>query len=203
MYNLIKDNYDTYYNARDEVRERHWLRVLVLVTLALTIGLFSSSNNMFGMMINGLAILAGFTFTALFSDHSLADVGLPKPKNETDVFDLKKLSALANNFHARAKYFIFLAIVDVCLLVVISAGFLIPDRIALLFSSLLLSFSDSFGFGWNYLDISSAYKCAVNIMYGLFSSISLFIFLECLYTFYRLSETIVAIVNARRDYLKS
>ncbi|ANL70407.1 hypothetical protein AMC83_CH00369 [Rhizobium phaseoli] len=203
MLSLVKDNYRTYYNTRDSVAERHWLRLLCTVTLALGIGILSSSSNIFGMMINGLAILAGFTFTALFSDHSLADVGLPKPKNENDVFDLKILSTLANNFHTRAKYFIFLAIVDVCLLVAISAGFAIPALISENFTVFVTYIYELGGIGWTLSHSAKTYTFFVNVTYAICSSISLFIFLECLYTFYRLSETIIAIVNARREYLRT
>jgi len=199
MLRFVKETYKTYHNTRTNQCEGHKLRVFLLVLLTVFICGFSdgSSSDLNNMMITGLTILTGFTFTALFSDHSLADIGLPKPANETDRYDLERLNVLANNFHVRSRYFIVLSIVDVCILIARSINFSLPS----------IAY-DGLGKISYYLDID-----VTNIIYvatTLKNSISLvvmfitiFLFFECLYTFYRLSETIISIVNTRRSYLKA
>lgn len=198
MFKLIKETYGTYLKATT-LRERHWPRLFGFACLAGLICLFSdqSSKEIYGMMITGLTILTGFTFTALFSDHSLADVGLPKPKSETDILELKKLGVLAVNFLVRSKYFIALSIIDVCILIIISAGLSIPAVL----SEFLMNFISILSFSLE--DIAVFLKEFAKYTFWIISFFSIFIFLECLYTFYRLSETIISIVNSRRDYLRS
>jgi hypothetical protein len=199
MTKIIRDTYDTYYNTAQMRPEKHLLRLLGICFVALCFCVFSSGPHLDinNMMITGLTILTGFTFTALFSDHSLADVGLPKPANETDRYDLKRLSILAHNFHVRSRYFIACSILDVCLLIYRSIELSPPP-----------TFKTSANYVVNHLniDISSTVTALSYIGYVFDRTaafISVFIFLECLYTFYRLAETIISIVNARRDYLKA
>lgn len=199
MFGFVKETYGTYYNTLENRREGHSLRLFLLIFLTACICIFADgfSTDLNNMMITGLTILTGFTFTALFSDHSLADVGLPKPKNETDRHDLKRLSVLANNFHVRSRYFIILSIIDVCILIVRSINFSIPGII----QRSAAKFSDyvqfDVGLAANALHIVGDYVA----WFAAF--LSVFMFLECLYTFYRLSETIISIVNTRRDYMKA
>jgi hypothetical protein len=199
MIGIVRANYDTYYNAREHRREGHKLRLLLLIVLTFSVCVFADgfSKDVNNMMITGLTILTGFTFTALFSDHSLADVGLPKPRNETDRYDLKRLEVLANNFHVRSRYFIVLSIVDVCILIIRSITFSIPNTIKPAAEQLA-----------NYAKLDVLRMAKVTATAGDYLSwtaafISIFLFVECLYTFYRLAESIIAIVNTRRDYMKA
>lgn len=199
MFGFVKETYQTYYNKRENRRERHWFRLITLALITLCVCLFSKdlSANLNNMMITGLTILTGFTFTALFSDHSLADVGLPKPRNENDKHDLVRLGVLATNFHVRSRYFIILSILDVCLLIVRSAGFAAPTYLQSIYIIFIEKLELDAG------KISVIFSNLLDCVGWLAAFISIYIFLECLYTFYRLSETIISIVNMRRDYLRA
>ncbi|MDX1245409.1 hypothetical protein GOL91_03575 [Sinorhizobium medicae] len=199
MLSLIKANYRTYVNARSKRLEGHTRRVVFFALCSVAASALSepSSADIYAMMTTGLTILTGFTFTALFSDHSLAEVGLAKPKNETDRQELGRLTKLAENFQVRSRYFITLSIVDVCLLIILSLDLTVPGvfkdfsmRTALLYHVNPRKLLDLF-------EVISA------IVLYTSTSAAMFLFLECLYSFYRLTETIMAIVNARRSYMKA
>ncbi len=199
MLKIVLATYKTYYNTADQRREKQILRVFLTAVLAVCFCLFSDRPplDLNNMMITGLTILTGFTFTALFSDHSLAEAGLPKPRTENDVQDLRRLELLATNFHTRSRYFIILSIFDVCLLIARSVEWSLPSFLHKVIANLL---------SWTQLDFSTAFAvarfCGASID-KLTIIVSIFLFLECLYTFYRLTETIISIVNTRRDYLKA
>lgn len=151
----------------------------------------------YSVLVTSITILTGFTFTALFSDHTMADIGLPPPRNENDRQDLKSLELLGNNFKARSSYFIALSIIAAVLMTVASIKLSVPPWLQ--------------GYSANGLDWLTSYTSKdfgkfLGSLKGLLSSamitIVVFIYLECLYTFYRLSETILAIVNVRRNYFK-
>lgn len=199
MLGFIGENYGTYYNMQENRREGHTLRLLFLFLMAFCVCVFADGfdTNLNNMMITGLTILTGFTFTALFSDHSLADVGLPKPKSETDKHDLKRLSVLANNFHVRSRYFIILSILDVCILIFRSIKFSVPDFIG---KNAIWAINY---FEIEAFDISTKWAMLGDVVVFIAAFVSIFLFLECLYTFYRLSETIISIVNTRRDYMRA
>ncbi len=198
MIELIKDTYDTYQNDREGKRERHWNRLFLFAAGALLISAFSdrSDGAIFNMMVTGLTILTGFTFTALFSDHSMADVGLPAPKNETDRNDVKVLRRLADNFHIRSRYFIMLSIIDVCLLIVLATNLAVPQFLTEMAMALIDDTRADFK------SISQTLSEAMIWAQNLSTFVAIVIFLECLFTFYRLAETIIAMVSRRRAYLR-
>lgn len=199
MLEIVQNTYKTYYNTAEKRPERQRLRVLLTALLAVCFCLFSGRPplDLNNMMITGLTILTGFTFTALFSDHSLAEAGLPKPSTEDDVQDLRRLALLATNFHIRSRYFIILSIFDVCLLIARSVEWSLPQFLHKGLAKLV---------SWTEYDFSTALAVArhsTTAIDKLTIVFSIFLFLECLYTFYRLTETIISIVNTRRDYLKA
>lgn len=197
MIKTVKRNYQTYYNSRTQQSENHFRRILFFVLAAVFAAIFSdrTSNQIFSMMITGITILTGFAFTALFSDHAQADVGLTKPKNENDISDIGRLGLLSENFQARALYFISISIVEVCILIVLSLNLTIPSVIR----ENLIRYSDTFS-----IDSQLFFDSTHWFTYILTAATAgaFFLFLECLYTFYRLSETTTAILNARREYLR-
>jgi hypothetical protein len=195
MIRIIAANYKTYENFRTKIREKHGSRLTSFTALALIFALFSDvDSTVYGMMTTALTILTGFTFTALFSDHSLADVGLPPPQSETHIADREILKLLARNFQDRSTYFIALSIVDVCLLIILSVHLSVQDSIIRLIEPYVLQAKD-------YADISSL--TVSTILRSFLSMTGLFLFFECVYTFYRLSDSIIAIVNIRRAYLRT
>lgn len=198
MINLIKENYETYINARSKLRESHFLRLVFFLTVSITVAVLAdtATNDIYNMMTTGLTILTGFTFTALFSDHALADVGLAAPSNETDRQDINRLTTLGKNFQARSKYFIALSIIDVCALISLSVDLTTPKPIITLAKKLAYATKINFGNMQDVLII--LHEIATYILVAF----AIFLFLECLHTFYRLTETIMAIVNGRRSYMR-
>lgn len=196
---LVKANYNTYRNASNGERERHWRRLATAFSASVLLATFSSdASAAYPIMVTGITILTGFTFTALFSNHVLADVGLPKPSDESDRLDLKRLSELSENFKARSAYFIALSIIDAVLLIAASLKFSSPKVVSDALVKLAGLATSKSG-----IDLSNFLSVAPGFFSETFFVFVTFVFLECLYTFFRLSETIIAIVDLRGDYMKA
>jgi hypothetical protein len=194
MLALLRQNYGTYTDERSGASESQVVRLLIALIVSILLSIFvpNSSSQVFSMMATGITVLTGFTFTALFSDHALAGAALPKPKTENDRHDLRILRKLAVNFRARSSYFIGLSILEIFLLAIISFDFT--------FSEILERIEEPWHGIWvgsvlEYVSLSLPY-IATSIV-----AFVIFIYLECLYTFYRLAETILAILDTRRSYL--
>lgn len=199
MFKLLKKNYDTYIDASLGQREGHTLRLIIFCFISLIVSVFAPQalSGVYSMMATGVTVLTGFTFTALFSDHALASSGLPQPRNENDVQDLRRLETLSKNFGARSSYFIALSIIEVILLAATSVEFSVPASM----NSWLMEekwLQVLFASNWFIL-----FSNIADIMGILFHSIIIFVYLECLYTFYRMAETILAILETRRIYLST
>lgn len=198
MLRLARENYRTYTNQLTGVAERHSLRIFAFVCAALLASLFArgSLSSAYSMMATGITVLTGFTFTALFSDHALANSGLPKPRNESDRHDIRRLNVLAGNFRARSAYFISLAILEIVLLVTtglkLSAPKILTSKLSVYLQTTPIQ---------NGPTIRCIIDSAADLLSISLSFLAVIIYLECLYTFYRLADTILAIVNRRRDYL--
>ncbi|ABE40143.1 hypothetical protein RPD_2915 [Rhodopseudomonas palustris BisB5] len=193
MWALIKANYKTYHNSRTGTREGYLVRLFGSAAVSFASAYFLDIAANSGMMVTALSVLTGFVFTALCSDHSLADAKLPVPSDETQRAELERLGALAINFQTRSAYFITLAICNLCLLVLISTSALSANDL-ITFEKLRLLCS--------YSRLAETLPIVVKLIRVSLSGIAAFMFIECVYTFYRLSETTLAIVDARRDYLR-
>lgn len=197
MLKLLSENYSTYTDDARRVAESHGLRLFIFLVFSVLAALFASdaSSSVYSMMATGVTVLTGFTFTALFSDHALAASGLPKPKSETDRFDLKKLKKLSRNFRCRSSYFIALSIIEILLLAAVSYDLQWPKIVEEWWQSI---HSDSLS--WT-SRVSDFVQMISPIFRAMFVCLVVFIYLECLYTFYRMAETILAILDTRRSYL--
>lgn len=197
LINIIVTNYRSYWNARANKQESHVLRLIIFVIVAffVAVSVGVPPIDITTLMVTGLAILTGFTFTALFSDHALAEAGLPMPSTESDRIEIAKLAKLSHNFRARSEYFITLSVLNVCVLILIGIGIdpAIPARWILEVSGTRNLFPIDI--------IRGIYYVAARILLSTGIFISTLFFLENLYTFYRLTETTLAILNARRAYL--
>lgn len=196
MIKLWKDVYATY--RGDD--ESHRLRFAVIIISSVTIAYFglNPQQNSFPTMSLVISILAGFTFTALFSSHAIATSELPNPKNEDDRRDLKLLKILGSNFSIRSRFFLLIAVIDLVLILFLSIECDISD--------IKFTFYFIFGFFEGYFnsEIFFSYMIySIKLIRGFFIAISFVIFFECLYSFYRLSETILAVLNIRTSYLDS
>lgn len=196
---LVKANYSTYKNLSNGTRERHWGRLVVSFLISSLLAVFSSdTSSAYPIMVTVITILTGFTFTALFSNHILADVGLPKPSDESDRVDLQRLGSLSQNFKARSSYFILLSIIDAVVLIAASLKFEVPKIISDEITKLMICIGSKIG-----LESPEFVSIIPNVFSNIFFVFVTFLFLECLYTFLRLSETIIAIVDTRSAYMKA
>lgn len=199
MIQLILDNYKTYTNRSNNKPERHWLRLLILFIAAIFFGRFGyeSLTEVYSVLVTCITILTGFTFTALFSDHSVADIGLTKPKNENDRRDIAILSILGENFKIRSSYFITISIITAVLMTLISIQIVLPPELNY-YLDVICQYSESCN-GKQILLVLEKLQGAIAIITA---SIAVFLYFECLYTFYRMSETILSIINMRREYIR-
>lgn len=196
MWSIVTKNYKTYVDTVEGRPERFWFRILFFILGSLFFSLLTlgDDSSAYSIMATGLTVLTGFTFTALFSDHALASSGLPKAKTETDLVDQQRLEKLSTNFAARSAYFVVLSILTIALLVTMSFRFSPP------------SFATGWfvGFGWN--EIAPQIMSPQDISFLLtalsfvFGCLIFFLYLECLYTFYRMAESMLAILDVRRRY---
>lgn len=193
MIGLLRDVYESYLGDS----EPHRLRLAVIFIIAFMVALFGVDLADKGLpaMALTISILAGFTFTSLFSSHALASYDLPKPQNESDRKDLETLRSLGKHFRIRSKLFIILAVIDLTIIIYLSIS---------------LSLGSGEYFLNNYIIINEwweltrfIFEIFSLIFDGIFKFLVIVIFLECLYTFYRLSETIIAVVDIRREYVES
>lgn len=177
--------------------ERHIFRICLIVITSISISVFGAdlSKNSFQNIALIITVLTGFSFSALFSDHSLAGSNLPPPKNETDRHDIEVLKSLGVNFRSRSRLFIILSITDLILIFIVSIG-LDVDHNPICSTIAAFSFDDV-------QKCSSIFAAIKDLISGLFNFTTMVIFFECLYTFYRLSETMMSVVDMRRDYLES
>lgn len=199
IFELVKANYSTYQNTSTGSQERHRRRLCYSFLVAFLLAIFSSDTSAaYPIMVTGITILTGFTFTALFSNHVLADVGLPIASDESDRRDLDRLATLSDNFKARSSYFIALSIIVAILLIAASLKFSSPKIVSEALTGLAEFIFLKSGF-----DFSKWPTVASKVYAEFFFVFVTFAYMECLYTFFRLSETIVAIVDLRSDYIKA
>lgn len=196
---LVKANYDTYKILPTGAAEKQWIRLVISFLVSLLLAIFAGDvSSAYPIMVTVITILTGFTFTALFSDHILADVGLPTPSNENDRKDIERLELLSENFKTRSSYFILLSIIDAVLLIAASLKFTVPRPLSNEIDNMSNSIITNFG-----LELPGFISLISNLFSELIFVMVALLFLECLYTFYRLSETIIAIVDIRSTYLKA
>lgn len=196
MFEIVSANYKTYRNEGYGEPESHRVRLLVFISTAASLSLLSDfpSTDTFALLVTFLSVLTGFVFTALFSDHALADAGLPMPCDETDRIDLRRLKALGINLTSRANFFIVAAIL--CCASVVIANF----DFSWLKSEIveLLTPFDSVDF--RILEFAKSISSKIPVF---FFFVVLTLAFEAAYTFYRLAETMLAVLAIRRQYLSA
>lgn len=187
---------DVYVTYRGD-SERHRFRLAIFAAVAILIALFAKviDENSLAMMSVAISVLTGFTFTSLFSNNISPSADLPNPMNETDRYDIATLAILEKNFKARSKLIIALSMVSIILMVFLSIS-INPKQ---LIYRIVQIISDE------------DHKKATDIVYGYASVVwialafavraaTMFIFFEVIYTFYRLSETVISVLEKRGAY---
>lgn len=190
VFGLIKEVYKSYLNDR----ESHVARIAIQIIVSVTIGGFGTkvSEVPFTVMSLAISVLTGFSFTALFSEPSTRMVDLPPAEDETDRVDLGRLKQMGINFRVRARYFIVLAVLE--LLLMISA----VVQIGVSREALLPLLGDD-----STRTVFDTISMTRSVLHRLIIGLVFIVFFEWVYTFYRLSETILSILKVRSDYIES
>ncbi|KAA8606021.1 hypothetical protein AL036_16355 [Salipiger aestuarii] len=206
MLKVAKDNYDTYRHPTTKVLESHRVRLLATAAAAILLALLAGKSTApsFSLMATAISVIAGFTFSALFSGHAIAIADLPGSKSPEDVDDRKRLDALDTNHKIRTKYFLALCILELAFLAALVVDFTLPsivkDFTAVAYEKVHLSSmplkTPSIHSVRDTLDLLK-----IATIWSL-NSFAIFIFAECLYTFHRLSESILKIIEIRKLYLQ-
>lgn len=181
----------------------HRIRCIATASLSVIVALFCtrSASAAYNVMSLSISVLAGFTFTALFSNHAITTHELPSPVSEDDRRDIFSLIAMGENFRARAKFFIAVTVIDLLAMLLSSMQLRPADfcESGLVGVGCLQVFINLHGIINHYINISSIFY-----LFGfIVRFISFYLFIESLYTFYRLTETIMAIMDARRKYFEA
>lgn len=198
MFEIVKANYLTYRNDGFGTPERHFGRLGSFVIIAAVVGLVSDfpSTDTFALLVTFLSVLTGFVFTALFSDHALAEAGLPSPCNESDRMELRRLKALGINLTRRAKFFILVSLLCCATTILANFGF----------SWLSLTVAEanySVIIGSVTIDVSERLTSTFKYFHPIALVAILILSFEAAYTFYRLAETMLSVLSIRRDYLSA
>lgn len=190
--------YDKVYRGYAGDGESHRLRIFasLLVSLFVSICVGNLRASIFPLLATTLSVLAGFSFSVLSSDRFDSAHGLPDPENETDRRDIILINSLVLNYQIRVKYFITIAVID--LLILVASSFVFE------LSSLIFDLNNFIcHFYCFYINIHSVIYILTELITLVFSICAVFLFLENVYTFYRLSETILSIIDRRRGYLEN
>ena len=188
LFNLPKAVYKGYQGDGERHSIRGFFMILIAGAIALSSkGLDDSALSTIGVMVS---VLAGFSFTALFSTQSHSTNDLPPASCESDRLDILNLNILFKNFRDRARYFLCVSVICLFLVFILSVSF------SFFMLSKLLDAND-FDYIGDIAHVAWSYGCTL----VRFSAI--FLFLEILYSFYRLAETIFSILDLRRSYLEA
>lgn len=173
----------------------HVLRICVLIVVAAVIATFATNlaDSALPAMALAVSVLAGFTFTALFSSGWLSTTDLPKPRNESDRLDERTLEKILENFRARARLFLMVSVLSLALILLIS----IPvrwDRVEDVLNYFVGDVRSA--------KIDFAYiRCVHLFMSSVMVFFTFAIFGEMLHLFYRLSESVFSALEIRNKYL--
>lgn len=195
MFILIKDVYNTYKGDA----ERHKLRLVFCFLISILVACFAPkiSDTSLEMMSVAVSILTGFTFTALFSSYAATTADLPAPKDETDRHNLVLLQELESNFRARSKFLILAAMFSLVAMVLLSIEISPKNGVKWIVQNVLSLEDTTFNYAYSYATM--AWHAGSFVL----RASTLFVFFEAIYTFYRLSETVVAALTIRGEYKES
>jgi hypothetical protein len=143
-----------------------------------------------------VSVLIGFVFTALFSFCSITAYDLPSPKNETDRQRIDILKNLGKNFEIRSNFFIKISIL------IILISFFIRILISIWnvdFGNMVSYFAGNF----TPFSVKPFIKFVIISFLLVLNFTFLILFCESLYVFFRLTETILSIIDNRREYLNA
>lgn len=195
MVNLTKtiaEHYGTFTDAISGRSERHAQRLVGQFFLGLCAAMFLEglSDNVINAMITSLSILAGFSFSAMFPIASDAKKDLPEPRYPEDFDDLNRLSKLSGAFRANVAYFIPLTLLCIGTLTIQ----MFQPRQTTITNAMLAYIAEK---------SSVAHAAIISIktyMPNAILLVSIFLFVEALYTFYRMSFTVAFALRIKEEY---
>ncbi|WP_374126358.1 hypothetical protein, partial [Sphingomonas sp. 28-62-11] len=123
--------------------------------------------------------------------------GLPDPADENDLFDLGRLKILGHNFAVRSKLFIILALIDLAIIMFISTKLEIPNSAGVMAETICKKVN------LNVAELKYYVGLFQLVIFSTLKAVAIFVFLECIYTFYRLAETILAVIEIRKSYVET
>lgn len=204
MIRAAKKNYKTYNNPSTKASENHIPRLLGMGLASMTLSLFAGDDTdpAFSLMATTISVIAGFTFSALFSSHAIAISDLPPAETLEDKQDRDRLDLLDANHKIRTQYFLFLCIAELAILATLVVDFAIPGILKGWLHT-AYSYIQSLTETPRLPDIQKLRlwkNISATSINWLANSIAIFVFAECLYTFYRLADSIIRIIEIRKLY---
>lgn len=189
----ISEHYATFLNQISGEPESHKLRVLFQLIFSLVLALLIAdfSGRLVSVSVTTLSILTGFTFSALFSLASNVKSGLPEPSFPEDKDDLSRMLLLASNFRSNASYFLPMSLFCIVLLLSQMIDVDVFEKIHKQWPDFSLTIE-------KHLDLLKTVSSWIAFIFK-FSII--FIFIEVIYTFYRMSLSMLYILRIRDEYI--
>jgi len=192
---VIKDHYATYVNARTGQKEGHKARLVLqlFVSSIFAIVLADLSEGLVSVVVTSLSILTGFSFSAMFPIASDIRSGLPAPSYSEDRDDLERLAGLSSDFRANVSYFIPLTLICIMLF-----SFQLLDPVRPEFVNDLASRA-----GENQFHFEKVFACIKYYFSAFLCGVSIFFFIEVIYSFYRMCFTVLYILRIKEEYRAS
>ena len=187
IHQVVREGYGTFQGDNGF----HKSRIFSIIVISILFSVFGKEiqKSLFPAVLSSISILAGFCFTALFSPIYFYHLELPKPKSENSRYNLDRLSRMSKNFRKRCKLFLFAATANIAIMIFLSLDYEVN------FDSkwiIYIFFNDEIKFIGKIL---SEFLIIVKLF-------SVFITFESLYIFFRISETVMEIIDTRRIYLE-
>lgn len=170
--------------------EHHLRRIMICAISSFVLAVSPDGLNKDALSTMGVvvSVLAGFSFTALFSGNYVTSFDLPKANSESDRSDIANLRKLFYNFRVRSRYFLTSSVIFLIATLILCVR---VDLVDIMYNLQIIVER-------KYLGIHNVLRLLLS---GFVRFIATFLFLELLYTFYRLSETIFAIIEIRSSYM--
>lgn len=195
----IREHYQTYFDFSKGRHERQLGRIILQALSAITLALLlpSFSDTLVSVCITAIAILTGFSFSSLFPIAMEATRGLSDPRFSEDRHNLDQLKLLSTNFRANISFFVPLCLLNIVVFCMIAMEFFrVGDFFS--FGSLVSQPSSVLGFDLSKA-ISSLPSTSKAFEY-LLKAVAISLFVEALYTFYRISLGVSYILKIRENY---
>ncbi|RYZ84107.1 MAG: hypothetical protein EOP04_18665 [Proteobacteria bacterium] len=192
LLSVVINNYDTYAD-RQGVAENHIIRIISQLFLAVTLSLsiIKLSDDNIAVLVTATSILMGFAFSALFPVAYDNGSSLPAPIYSEDFDDIKEIKLLTTFFRHNVAYFVPAALVCIAMLMLQMMTISISPRITIGIDT-FCHFVISRRVDWDF---------AALFLHKTTIAASIFLIIECSYTFYRMCFNVLALLRIRDEYV--